>query len=174
MLNGKMRSILILLIILTGTNFCLAEIIAEREQIPQLVFENFYRDLPADIPVVLDLFVGDFTPPLENLFKEKLLEDGYELYEEEQEESLVIRITYGYVSTLRTSGFFPVKRRYREENHLVSYQLTKIPERQILDFENLTITTFTPDEASTMRWYDPLIISAIIGTLAYLFYFGGS
>ncbi len=166
---------LLILLILIAVNFSFAEILTEKEDIPQIVFEHFYRDLPPDIPVVLEFHAGEYSEPLARKFKEQLLKDGYELYEEVQENCLLLKMSYGYTATQQRSGFFPFSKTYLEENHLFSYQISKIPESRIKSLDTLTLTTFSKDESdAAMRWYDPLLISAIIGTLAYLFYFGGN
>ena len=144
------------------------------EEIPQTVLEYFYRELPLDIPVVLDIDAGRFSYALEKLYKEKLLKEGYRLFEQEQENSFILKITFAEASRTRSTGFLIFQKHNQEDFFYFSSQVTKMPESQILNFENLTLTRISKPKSSNMKWYDPLLISAFIGTLAYLFYFGGN
>jgi len=148
--------------------------VTSEEEIPSTVFTHFYQEIPLDLPVLLDFNAGRFTYPLERLFKEKLLADGYQIYEQEQEHSLILRLAYDESLLQRSSGFFIFKKHYQEEKYDFSYQLTRMPDSRILKYENITISYISSDNESNMRWYDPFLISAFIGTLAYLFYFGGN
>ncbi len=179
--------VILILILIYGITLCPADSpetngggtdhqirIDKEEEVPGVVFNHFYRELPLDIPLILDINAGRFTFHLEKLFKEKLVKDGYSLYETAPENSLVIRLNYDEETRRRSSGFFLFRKEFLEDTYYFSYQLTKTPEGEILDFENLTLTNVTVQERSNMKWYDPILISAIIGTLAYLFYFGGN
>ncbi|MBW6516594.1 MAG: hypothetical protein K0B81_08300 [Candidatus Cloacimonetes bacterium] len=148
--------------------------VTSEEEIPSTVFTHFYQELPVDLPVVLDFNTGRFTHQLERLFKEQLINDGYQVFEQVQENSLILRLTYDETILQKSSGFFIFKKHYQEERFEFSYQLTKMPESRILSFENITISSVSSNYESNMRWYDPILISAFIGTLAYLFYFGGN
>lgn len=164
----------ITLLLLSGIYFCFADTVIVEEQIPQIVFEQFYRELPQNIPVVLDFNTGRYTRSLERLFKGQLLNDGYVLFENTQENCLLLSIDYDENPVHRSSGFFIFRRSYQEEHHNFSFQLTRLPESRILDYDHLTLVTLNKQQRTNMRWYDPVLISAVIGTLAYLFYFGGS
>ena len=165
-------ALLIVMMVLLAVSLS-GEFVSE-EQIPALVYEHFAGELPAGMPVMLDLYAGRFTRSLEIIYKRELLREGFQLYEREQENFLRLSIDYGNRENLRSSGFLFFRKSYREEEHQFSYQLTGMPQGSILDFDDLTLRTITEERSGNMRWYDPILISAIIGTLAYLFYFGGN
>lgn len=144
----------------------------EEEQIPQAVLDHFYRELPSDTPLFLDLYAGKFTGQITRLLKERLINDGYTLYETKQQDSLILKMTFEDTSSEKKSGYFPFRSTITETKYTFSLQITKLPENRIVSFDTLSLTTLTSERSSNMKWYDPILITGIIGALAYLFYFG--
>lgn len=164
----------LLILIMVIIAFTLSGEFVREEQIPPLVYEHFSGELPSGIPVTLDFYAGRFTRSLEIIYKEELLSSGFQLFEHEQDNYLHLSIDYENRINQRSSGFLFFRKSYKEEDHHFAYQVTAMPQGLILDFDHLTLKTITEERIGNMRWYDPILISAIIGTLAYLFYFGGN
>jgi|GEM_PF-2561534 hypothetical protein len=167
-----LRYIIILLFCSIGLSYAAIEI--DEEKIPERVFEHFYTELPADYPIVLDFQAGRFTDPVKLRFGKKLLEDGNTLYEQEPESGLQLSIDYELDQREKSSGFFLFRKYYLEEIHSFTYRVTELPEGRIIRFDDIELITVNEQTSSNMKWYDPLLITVVIGSLAYLFYFGGN
>jgi hypothetical protein len=170
--KGFRYLVVILLICTSGVVYSAIEV--EEENIPEKVFQHFYEKLPAEYPIVLDFRAGRFTDPLKLKFGRQLLEDGNTLYEQEPESGLHLSLDYDSKQREKSSGFFLFRKYYLQEEHSFTYQVTELPEGRIIRFDDIELITVTKHKSSNMKWYDPLLITVVVGSLAYLFYFGGN
>ena len=155
---------------------CWAEVpIVDRACIPNLVVEHVLSDVPNNMPVVIDVVASDFTIPIESRLKEALISQKLELFEELDKDHHLVSISlYDHHEFFtRKSGLFPKKKRYVAYNF--AYQVTEMPNQRIVIHKNFKVSTQLEEvNISGSKWYDTLLISLIVGGLAYLFYFGAN
>jgi len=145
----------------------------QENQIPERVVEFFYEKLPSDKPVIVRVEAGRFTMEISDLLKQRLIDDGIVLFEKETQEYQLIGVSYYVVpKVVRYKRLFSVVEK-RQIAHNFNYQVTSFPEGKIEVYNKITIMSQPVEHKSGMKWYDTLFISAIIGGLAYLLYFGG-
>jgi hypothetical protein len=156
---------------------CLADYpVLTEEQIPEYVAGCILTSLTDSSDIVLDVRASEFTLPLENLLKRKLLAENFKLYEEKPEfDHKRIDITYHYVYRVQTEKRFVFSKKIRYIDHEFAYQLTEMPEGKIVSYESISVSVLDENrDSSSLKWYDPVLVTLIAGGLAYLFYFGAN
>ncbi len=140
-------------------------------QIPIQVVEKFYGQYSLDVPIILNINTGKYTTAITDLFKQRLFEDNYRLYENPTDEYLMISISH-YVITQIVEHKKIFSRTIKKETiNRFNYQVTKYPEGQIKDYRTLSLKSLPEQYSGGMKWYDPVLITAIVGGLVYLLYF---
>ncbi|MCB5231143.1 MAG: hypothetical protein WCX83_03790 [Candidatus Cloacimonas sp.] len=164
-----MQKVFTIALLLTAVSLLCA---TENQTIPERVIEQFYRELPSDLPIVVQLEVDEYEMPLSSLLKGRLLNDGHRLYTEQDGEHYTITLRNERIYTRHKGGFIFIPRNYLTTSHLFTYEVIHQPTGETIDINNLTVETKIRVKNTDMRWYDPILVSTIIGGLAYLFYFG--
>lgn len=140
--------------------------------IPQKVVDEFYSEYPENRPIVLQIEAGRFSNQIMNILKKRLFDDGYTISEKVTDKCLVLRITYDIDQYRET------EKRFLSETHISRtinnfyYQLTGYPEGEIFDFQKAVFQSEPIYRKSGLSWYEPLLISAVLGGLVYVMYFG--
>jgi hypothetical protein len=126
--------------------------------------------LPVDRPVFLEIAADEWTPLLTDRLKTRLLSDNVRLLTRDAADGVSLEI--GCVAEpLPHKGLLDLSRtliRYR-----FTLQVTDNTTGQVLAWK--TRDHLEPESGTNsehLRWYDPVLVSAVIGGLVYLFYFG--
>ncbi len=141
-------------------------------QISEKVVSFFYGDYPDSKPIVLDIQAGQFTQMIRQLLKQRLFEDGYAIFEVRPDEYLELKIEHRQSIHHYLERRWLIRRNITSKIHHFSFQLTSYPEGQVQSYNSLSIESKPEVEEGGMQWYDPLFLTAIIGGLAYILYFG--
>lgn len=170
------RTLNVLLVLLLFCSFAYAENATQQyyteAEIPERVVNEFYEKYSQDIPVFLNIQAGKFTPAIYSLLKQRLFEDSLDIYEIRPETCLKIELTY------RPERERIIQKRWLKNKetiriyHNFSYQVTSYPKGKVISYDTLKIESRPEKAGNTLQWYDPLFISAIVGGLVYLVYFG--
>jgi hypothetical protein len=158
------------MLFLTASLFAIKQ--SDEKQVQETIVNQFYQQLPSQLPVVLTLDVDEYEISLAGMLKSRLIEDGYQLYAEISEEHYDIVLKNERRFRREKGGFFLVPRHYYITTHLFSYEVIHYPSKKTITFDTCEVETRIREKSTEMRWYDPILVSAVVGGLAYLFYFG--
>ncbi len=131
-------------------------------------------EIPADRNIALDVQTGEMWEELRFEMTRLLLGRDETLLAEPASGTLVAQVTrQTSARQLGSNSLF--SRTLREETtHRFRLRLIEKDSGTVIGVAACELRTSCPltNELQTMRWYDPVLISAILGGLIYLFYYG--
>jgi hypothetical protein len=126
--------------------------------------------LPAGQPVYLEVTSDEWSTLLSDRLKTRILAGGLRLLNRESADGVILQLDCSTESVKRKSLLDLSGDHVR---HRFSIQVTDSATGQILSWKTHDWVESTDDARSDhLRWYDPILVSAVIGGLVYLFYFG--
>jgi hypothetical protein len=126
--------------------------------------------LPADRSVFLEINAEDWTPVLTDRLKTRLLAGGYLLLTRDASDGVTLSVGCSSEAVPR-KGPLDVSR--SRLHHRFTLQVTDNATGQILSYQTRDYIEIVSDNDSDhLRWYDPVLVTAVVGGLVYLFYFG--
>jgi hypothetical protein len=155
--------------------FCAFSLKAQLPQkantLPDTLFTGFALRQPVEKPIYLDIQVGDKTTDIIVLLKQAMLAKGYELTDEVNMNANTLQIKLDQSDELMEIKKFWGYKRYQISKSRYLLQLLD-PEKKILAFTHYELygQPFLLSEGYTgkMKWYDPIMLFAIIGSLVYI------
>jgi len=151
----------------------LADELTEKENIPGFLAEQSILMLNGNDPVLLQINAEEFTQQTTWLLKEELLKREFTITEDLHVESEMLKIDYQIERNIRKVKKFIFTGKQYTMIHRFSIQTTE-SSGKINDFRTLEYVTADSKAGKMMNWYDPIMISTIIGGLIYLFYYGNN
>lgn len=164
------RACLLIMLFITASLFATKQL--DEKQVLEATVNRFYQQLPSQLPVVLTLDVDEYELTLAGMLKSRFIEDGYQLYTETTEEHYDVVLKNERRFRREKGGFVLMPRHYYITTHLFSYEVIHYPSKKTITFDTYEVETRIREKSTEMRWYDPILVSAVVGGLAYLFYFG--
>ena len=115
----------------------------------------------------------EFTQKTTWILKDELLKKQFTILEGMQENSQILKIDYQTERNVRKVKKFIFRRKQFVQIHRFSLQTTG-QDGRINDFRTLEFEVIDLEAKKGMNWYDPIMISTVIGGLIYLFYYGNN
>jgi hypothetical protein len=139
--------------------------------VPDSLFTNFALRQPHEKPIYLDVQVGDKSGDLVILLKQTMLKNGYVLADESKSDYNTLQVKLDQSDELMEIKKFWGYKRYQISKSRYTLQLLD-PDTKILAFTHYEQygKPFLLSEGYTgkMKWYDPIMLFAIIGSLVYI------
>jgi hypothetical protein len=138
---------------------------------PDTLFTGFALRQTNEKPVYLDVQVGDKTSDIIVLLKQAMLANHYVLTEDASINANILQIKLEQSDELMEIKKFWGYKRYQISKSRYQLQLLD-PEKKVLSFTHYDMLgqPYLLSEGYTgkMKWYDPIMIFAIIGSLVYI------
>jgi len=144
------------------------------EKSPVSVFaEKAVLSFSNDKPVVLEVNAGVFSTQIEQHLREALFAKDYKVLDMAIEEAYhSIRVNYEEIIQIHKHNKVLARKNILHIRHIFYYQVLDYPESKLIHYQRIDCATEQKTGKSEMRWYDPVLITAVIGSLVYLFYYG--
>ena len=161
--------------------FCIASLslLAQATPVPadslvQHAVECLLEQVPAGQDVALDVQAAEWTGQLQQFLTQGLLGRGQTVRTEPAPGMLLVQVRYDRTSQQKGSNSLLGRTLREETTHRFRLQVVDAGSQSVQSVAccELMTTQKLTDELQTMRWYDPVLISAILGGLIYLFYYG--
>jgi len=151
----------------------LADDLADKENIPGFLAEQSILMLEGNEPVLLQINAGEFTQQTTWLLKEELLKREFTITEDLHDESEILKIEYQFERNIRKVKKFIFTGKQYTVIHRFSIQTTDASGK-INDFRTVEYVTTDSEAEKVMNWYDPIMVTTVIGGLIYLIYYGNN
>ncbi len=122
-------------------------------------------DIPQQRQLSLQIDAGPYTDALYTKLTEYFLQSDVQVLNRAMPECLVLRVMF-------TGIEFPGGRDVDVAGFTL--ELSENDTSRILDIQSIKLDVAKSENSddSTMHWYDPVIITSIVGGLLYIFYYG--
>jgi hypothetical protein len=139
--------------------------------LPDTLFTGFALRQTHEKPIYLDVQAGDKSGDIVVLLKNAMLANGYQLKDEADSTSNILQVKLDQSEELMEIKKLWGYKRYQIPKSRYSLQLLN-HEKEILTFTHYEQfgQPFLLSEGYTgkMKWYDPIMLFAIIGSLVYI------
>lgn len=137
-----------------------------------ILTRNWADSLQITTPLCLQVEAGAESEAVDAAFKEALIKRGAVLYDQPTPECTVVHIgLMAHPQTRTTTGLLTGKT-IKYTDYTASLQLTNSGTGLISGYKTLQFTMDSAQDDTPGRWYDSFVVSVIIGSLVYLFYYG--
>ena len=142
--------------------------IMKEEEIIENITEKLVQMIDNKPEIYLQINTDEFSRELNWVLKEKCFKKNISITENRTN---VLSLEVNYIREEKKKEIkrliFKTQRNFTE--HKFMAQLKR--DNEIIDFKTFTYAGNKQTEKE-MKWYDPIIVSSIIGGLVYLFYYG--
>ncbi len=167
-----MKLIISLVLILFSFS-CFATEYISTENLFEIFLNDIKTRIPEDITIHLEINENEYSSQIESTLMKFLLENHH-IVVENAENAFLLKINY--TESIKQIGKhkFLTNNKKLQINHNFKFSLIN-PNSEIIDYELLTyksLSSIKKTIINEMKWYDPIMISTIVGGLIYLFYYG--
>ncbi|HNX00225.1 MAG TPA: hypothetical protein PLE74_07270 [Candidatus Cloacimonadota bacterium] len=154
---------------------CLIAVLSAQQQktasAPDSLFTGFALRQTMEKPVFLDIQAGDRSGDITTLLKSAMLAKGYMITEDAKSDANTLQVKLDQSDEIMEVKKFWGYKRFQISKANYTLQLLD-PEKKIISFTHFEQygQPYLLSEGYTgkMKWYDPIMLFAIIGSLVYI------
>ncbi len=141
--------------------------------LPKLFCNSIDYSLPSGKPLVLEIDTDRFTEEIEQCLKKKLFNEDYTiLVHNTAQDYLLLKVNYSETPSLIQKKSFWSRKNTIRKQHKFYFQVIEYPDSKLIYYDSVEFYSEEILRNNEMKWYDPILITAVLGSLAYLIYYG--